>query len=303
MIEKSKYDRTELFFKIAKEMMHKSKMHEDTEITPDNVYQIAHKENRDKLKEIISIGHLPGSTILGVENVLKLNELAAQGKSCLILSEHLSNMDVPSLFTRFYEHENENLKDIFEKFIFIAGTKLNQNTLVKLYTEMFTRVVIYAIRSKAKLADDESMKAELDLAKKINIRATRMVRELRNKGNIFVLYPAGTRYRPWNQDTKKGLPMAFSYMNSFDYFVCCSINGNNMPPKEHEDMTREHFIQDVVTFNFGEVKSTKEFIEEHSANAQAEDKEAVRQHVVDEVMNEIDLLHEKAEEYRKDYVE
>ncbi|MCG8572578.1 MAG: 1-acyl-sn-glycerol-3-phosphate acyltransferase [Spirochaetes bacterium] len=297
-------DITMEFFQYAREMMHGSRMNEDTRITPENVYQKAHMKNRDTLFKVLKKAHLPGSTILGTENVLKLYDLAKQGKSCLILSEHVSNLDVPSMFTRFYDHENPKMKEIFEDFIFIAGTKLNQTPLVKLFTEMFTRVVIFAIRSLDKIKSDETKKEEAELAKKINIRSTRIIGELRNKGHIFVLYPSGTRYRPWNPVTKKGLPMTFSYINSFDYFICSSINGNNMPPKEHEDMTREPIYKDVLVFNFGKVQNTKEYVasklalnKEIKADT-VEGKEQTKKYIVDCIMDDIDRLHEDAEEYR-----
>ena len=190
-------EKTKEFFDYAKKMMQNSKMNEDTVITPENIYQQAYTKNRPMLLEIMRMGHLPGSTILGMDNVRKLGQLAKEGKSCLILSEHLSNMDVPSMFTRFEDCGDEEVKDLFDKLVFVAGVKLNQTPLVKLYTEMFTRIVIYPVRGLNKIAQDESKKEEYELAKKINMRATRKIMELKNKGSIFVLYPAGTRYREW----------------------------------------------------------------------------------------------------------
>ncbi len=299
-------DMTIYFFEQAKKMMHNSKMYEDSKITPENIYQEAHKANRNILLETMKYAHLNGSTILGVENILKLYELALSGKSCIILSEHLSNLDVPSLFARFYDYPDDKLKEIFEKFIFIAGVKLNETALVKLFTEMFTRIVIVPIRSiENMMKDEKKFKEEIEIAKKINLKATRKIFEMKNKGYIFILYPAGTRYRPWNPDTKRGIKETTSYLNSFDYFCCCSINGNNMPPREHEDMTREPVYRDVVVFNFGEVMETKKFIDTHILNNKlnVEDKEYVKQFIVDRVMEEIDKLHNQAEEYRKKYLD
>lgn len=298
-------DITLYFFEQAKKMMHNSKMHEDSNITPENIFQEAHKTNREILFKTMKYAHLDGSTILGVENILNLYELSQSGKSCIILSEHLSNLDVPSLFTRFYDHLDPKLKEIFEKFIFIAGVKLNETPLVKLFTEMFTRIVIVPIRSiENMLKEEEKFKKEIAIAKKINLKATRKIFEIKNKGYIFILYPAGTRYRPWNPDTKRGIKETTSYLNSFDYFCCCSINGNNMPPREHEDMTREPVYRDVVVFNFGKVTEAKTFIEDQISNNKivTEDKEYVKQFIVDRIMEEIEKLHNEAEEYRKKYL-
>lgn len=296
-------EKTKEFFDYAKKMMQNSKMNEDTVITPENIYQQAYTKNRPMLLEIMRMGHLPGSTILGMDNVRKLGQLAKEGKSCLILSEHLSNMDVPSMFTRFEDCGDEEVKDLFDKLVFVAGVKLNQTPLVKLYTEMFTRIVIYPVRGLNKIAQDESKKEEYELAKKINMRATRKIMELKNKGSIFVLYPAGTRYREWEPSSGNGMKETMAYLNIFDYICCCSINGNNMPPKEHEDMTRESFLQDVMVFNFGDVVETKSFIADvAAANPNVQEKEEIRQCQVDEVMNRIKQLHAAADEYRKPFL-
>jgi len=305
MGELVRHNRTEEFHAYFQKMVKYSRMNEDTIVTPDNVYQEAHKANRNLLFEIISKCHQPGSTILGVENVLALDDLAKQGKSCLILSEHVSNLDVPNLFVRFYDNEEKRLKEIFERFIFIAGTKLNEYPIVKLFTEMFTRVVVYAIRSINELKNCEEGKAEMELANKINIRSTRKIGELRNQGFIFFLYAAGTRYRPWQPETKKGITAVYSYLNSFDYFCCVSINGNTMPPGQHEDMTKEEVYDDVMVFNFGEVMDARQYLKmmaEKHQDENSNDGESIKQVVADDVMAQIDQLHYKAEETRKKFL-
>jgi len=303
IIDFSKMDETTAaFFKQIVKMIPHSKMHEDTEITPENIFQPAHIANRDCLYEMTKETQLEGSTILGTDNLIKLSQLAASGKSCIILSEHVSNFDVPCMFVRFYDYPDNKIKEIFEKIIFVAGVKLNENPVVKLFTEMFTRIVIYPARSLVKLQDNEEYKKEIELAKKINLRATRKIKELRNQGNIFLMYPAGTRYRPWLPDTKKGIKETASYLNSFDYFCCASINGNNMPPMEHEDMIKETIQKDVVVFSFGEVKSAKEYIQSINQKNSESGGENSKQFIVDSIMNEIDILHDKAEEYRSKYI-
>lgn len=309
MNETLNYNRTKEFFEYYQKMISGSKMHEDTEITPDNVYQEAHKENRELLLEIMKKCHLPGSDILGVENIIKLDELAQQGKSCLILSEHTSNLDVPSLFARFYDNKNESLKEIFERFIFIAGTKLNAQPMVKLFTEMFSRVVVYAIRSLNEIKNDDERKEEVELANRINLKSTRKIGELRNKGFIFFLYASGTRYRPWAPETKKGIAAIHSYLNSFDYICCVSVSGNNMPPEEHEDMTKETICDDVIVFNFGEVTDSREYLkkvvesQDVATVNDCEGKEQIKQFVADTIMDKIDILHKEGDKYRSELIE
>jgi glycerol-3-phosphate O-acyltransferase len=291
-------DMTKFFFSQLKDLMENSKMNVDKVVTPENVYQEAYTANRSKFLDIMRNLHYEGSTILGVENLIKMDELAKEGKSILILSEHVSNLDVPSMYLRFYDYPDDRLKDIFEKIIFVAGVKLNQNTIVKLFAEMFTRIVIYPIRSLSKIANDESFQQEVELAKKINIKATRKIAEYRNKDHIFVMFPAGTRYRPWLPETKNGLKETASYINSFDYFCCASINGNNMPPKEHENMVKEQILKDTIVFNYGKINKVKKYIEDFISKNKFENKDDEKQAIVDSVMKKIDMLHNEAEEYR-----
>ena len=299
------HNRTAEFQAYFLRMVPNSKMNEDTAITPDNIYQEALTANRELLLEIVSKTHLQGSCILGEENVIKFEELASQGKSVLILSEHVSNLDVPNLYAQFYNHRNPKFKEVFDRFIFIAGTKLNENPVVKLFTEMFTRVVVYAIRSLTELKNCEEAKEELELANKINLRSTRKIGELRTKGFMFFLYPAGTRYRPWMPETKRGITAVHGYLKSFDYFCCVSINGNNMPPAEHEDMTKEDVIDDVIVLNFGAIQDTKSYLHTFATdqtNLTQAEVEAQKQVVADDIMAKIDQLHEQAEIYRQKYI-
>lgn len=288
-------NKTDYFLQSIPKMMMNSQMNENNTISPDNVYQPAIKNNRELLAELMRAGHLPGSDVAGYENILKLEKLADEGKSCIIFSEHVSNMDVPSMFIRFKDHTEKRMESVFEKLIFIAGVKLNQNPVVKLFAEMFTRVVIFPIRGLSKISGEE-----FDLAKKINLRATKHIMELKNKGNIFVLYPAGTRRRDWDADSMKGMKETMAYLSIFDYFCCCSINGNNMIPQEHEDMTKEAYEEDVIIFSIGEVTKTSDFVKEISEkHPDAKDKDEMRQHQVDEIMNRIETLHTKGKLIRE----
>ena len=288
-------NKTAYFLQSIPKMMMNSQMNDNNTISPDNVYQPAITNNRELLAELMRVGHLPGSDVAGYENILKLEKLADEGKSCIIFSEHVSNMDVPSMFIRFKDHTEKRMESVFEKLIFIAGVKLNQNPVVKLFAEMFTRVVIFPIRGLSKISGEE-----FDLAKKINLRATKHIMELKNKGNIFVLYPAGTRRRDWDADSMKGMKETMAYLSIFDYFCCCSINGNNMIPQEHEDMTKEAYEEDVIIFSIGEVTKTSDFVKEISEkHPDAKDKDEMRQHQVDEIMNRIEMLHTKGKLIRE----
>ncbi|MBP5707085.1 MAG: hypothetical protein J6W76_07345 [Spirochaetales bacterium] len=187
-------DMTKEFIGSAMKMINaSSQISKDRQITVENVYQPAFTLNREPLLKMMNYSHLPGSHIIGAENVKKLYDLAQQGKSVIIMSEHLSNLDVPNMYARFYNEADPIYKEIFEKFIFVAGAKLNEDDVIKVFAEMFTRVVIIPpLTTKKWEKEPEKYNDELNLAKKINLRAIRKIIELKNKGNIFVMFPASS---------------------------------------------------------------------------------------------------------------
>lgn len=296
-------DLTQYFIEFSHKMMKNSNMNEDNIISPDNVFQEAITTNRELLAEMMRKGHLEGSTILGAQNIKNLDTLAQNGKSCIVFCEHVSNLDVPSIFIRFKDYNEKSFIDIFDKFIFIAGLKLNQNPFVKMFAEIFSRLVIYPIRTIHNLELDPTKKEELDLSKKINFSATRKLMELKSKNKIFVLFPTGTRYRSWDPSSAKGMKETMAYLSIFENFCCCSISGNNMQVAKHEDMTNEKFEEDVLVLNFGEVTNSKEFIKKISEeNKNCSDKNQLRQIQVDEIMKVIESLHKEGDTYRNKFL-
>jgi glycerol-3-phosphate O-acyltransferase len=165
---------------------------------------------------------------------------------------------------------------------------------------MFTRIVFVPVQSLNKMIEKNESQDKINLARKINIKAIRKMRELRSQGNIFLMYPSATRYRPWKPETKRGIKEAAGYLNYFDHFCCLSINGNNMVPEKHEDMTGEKFVKDRIVFNFGEVQNTKEYIDKISKKGSPEiidNKDKKKQYIVDNIVDDIMILHDKAGKY------
>ena len=120
--------------------------------TPEIVFQVAQKQNRERFAAIIEDLLLPGSGVEGVENLRSLHALAAQGHPALVLSAHVSNLDVPALYTLLKQRGEEAL---FEDIIFIAGRKLTEGCKsIKSMAEMFSRVVISAKSSQDERAGD-----------------------------------------------------------------------------------------------------------------------------------------------------
>ena len=71
--------------------------HAAAKIDETNVYQPANPKTRKYMDKLVIDNTLPGSGIGGTENFEKFYDLVTSGKSGLILMEHFSNTDLPSL--------------------------------------------------------------------------------------------------------------------------------------------------------------------------------------------------------------
>lgn len=245
--------------------------------TPEIVFQLAQKQNRERFAAIIEDLLLPDSGVVGVENLRSLHALAAQGRPALILSAHVSNFDVPALCSLLKRRGDEAL---FEDIIFIAGRKLTEGCKsIKSMAEMFSRVVISAKSSGVS-------EVENSVAMAINKAAQRKIAELQRQGKVFLLYPTGTRTRPGVPRTHQGLREIYNYLRKFEYFVCCGIRGNILPPRDDVDMIDEFPRRDTVVYSFGKVRNVSEWLSEFTARQPAPDSDR-KQFVVDAIMDEI----------------
>jgi glycerol-3-phosphate O-acyltransferase len=233
--------------------------HGQTVITKDNVYQEANKVNRKHFYEIMEDLLLPGSQVKGYENLQNLFEKAQAGESCLLLMEHYSNFDLPALFY-LIEKDHPEGKHITEALVAIAGFKLNEeDPMVLAFTEAFSRIVIYPSRSMASITDPEKLEEEKKKSGSINHAAMKAMTQAKNNGKIILVFPAGTRYRPGDPSTKKGLKEIDTYLRSFNNMVLVSINGNTLEINKDGGMIQDTGKKDILTFNVGPVTSTKEF--------------------------------------------
>lgn len=245
--------------------------------TPEIVFQVAQTQNRDRFAAIIDDLLLPGSGVEGVENLRRLHALASQGRPALILSAHVSNLDVPALYTLLKQRGETAL---FEDIIFIAGRKLTEGCKsIKSMAEMFSRVVISAKSSG--MSEQES-----SVAMAINKAAQRKIAELQRLGKMFLLYPTGTRTRLAVPRTHHGLREIYNYLRKFEYCVICGIRGNILPPRDDVDMIDEFPRRDTVVYTFGEVRNIADWLTELT-RSQPETVTDRKQFVVDAIMGEI----------------
>jgi glycerol-3-phosphate O-acyltransferase len=268
-----------------------------THITPDNVYQ---EGNQDILPVVDSMADpllLPGSGVDGMEHLEELLAKAETGKSCLLLLEHYSNMDL-TLFSLLVRRAGGRGDAIDKALIAIAGMKLNEdNPMVAAFASAYTRLVIYPGRSLEGL-DSEKHREELIRSNAINRASMKKLEQMKTQGRLILLFPSGTRYRSWDPSTKKGVREIDSYIRSFDYMCLVAINGKVLHVQQ-TDMLNDAISTDIVKITAGPVLSCAEFRKTARDAAEAAGIEDKRQAAVDAIMAELERLHEDAEERRK----
>ncbi len=265
-------------------------------ITAANVYQEGKPDNKHLLKQIVNDLMLPGSRVQGFENLVELYEKAKKGESCLILMEHYSNFDIPC-FYELMEREGNKGKTIAQKIVSVAGSKLSEtNRMVRSFTEIFTRVVIIPQSASRNFKDPQELKAISKKRKHINMAALKTLFRLRKSGRIILVFPAGTRYRPWDPKSKRGLKDIDSYLKSYKNMVLIAINGNVLIPQK-KSMLEDLVTHDIMFYTVSRVYNCREFRDK--AREMAPEGSDLRQFAVDRVMEELAQIHSQAEETRQ----
>jgi len=266
-----------------------------TVINGDNVYQEGDPAILSILDEIVEHLVLPGSGIDGLENLEELYAKAESGKSCLLLVEHYSNMDL-SLVSYFVRKSGGCGKKIGESIIAISGMKLNEdNPVVAAFTGAYTKIVICPSRSLQEM-DPEKDKEEILRANAINRAAMKSIIRHKYKSTLLLVFPSGTRYRPWDPDSKKGVRDIDSYIRSFDYLCFVALNGEVLHVQQ-TDMMNDAVSNDVVRVTVGPVISCEEFRD--NVIEKTPEEEDKKQAVADAIMAELEKMHITAEEKRQ----
>jgi hypothetical protein len=269
-------------------------------VSDKNVYQLGNKAILPFIDGMISENLLPGSRIAGLDNLAALLAAAKAGEPCLLLLEHYSNFDLP-IFHYLLRHAGSEGQAVADALIAIAGIKLNEsNPIVLAFTEAYTRLVIYPSRSveiiKENLKDPKELVAEVMRSTAVNLASMRKLSELKKEGKLVLVFPSGTRYRPWDPSTKRGVREIGSYVKSFSKMALVAINGNILRLNTDGGMEDDLVCEDRVIYSVSPVLDCGDFREgikhEHHMG---EDK---KQAIVDEVMNQLDRLHEATEKDR-----
>jgi glycerol-3-phosphate O-acyltransferase len=265
-------------------------------VTEDNVFQPGKPANKPFVKKIMSDLLLPGSRIIGRQNLLALHQLAERKKHCLILMEHYSNFDIPC-FYELLERSGEAYSEVADDVVCVAGVKLNETSkLVLAFTEVFTRVVLYPSRGLEAIKDAREKHAAEKRRARLNLAAMKMLNTLRKEGKLILVFPSGTRYRPWDPSTARGLKEIDSYLKFYSHMVLISINGNTLLPNPAGDMEEDYPTRDLMIYTVSPVRRCSEFrrqalkTREHDADP--------KQHVADSVMAAMRSLHDRTEKHR-----
>ncbi len=293
----------EVYGKYFQEMMQYSKA--PAKIDSTNVYQEANKDLTKYMEIILSENFLPGSGLGNIENFKAFYDaVSKEGKHGLILMEHYTNLDLPAIIYLLKQHGEDWSKEFSEKIVAIAGMKLNEaSPAVRIWTEGFTRVVIYPTRSLDKVdssdVSEEEKKAEEKKARTINLAAMRAMDDCKKRGQVVLVFPSGTRYRPGHPETKKGLREIDSYLRLFDIVLPVAINGNclRINPECPDEMLNDLVAKDKVLLTAGKVIDCKEYRKSILDNLPADEPDP-KQKTIDGIMDILQKLHDEVEPNR-----
>ena len=294
------YTLKEKFGDLFAEMVAHSKA--AAKIDETKVYEEANPEMRKYMFKLLDDTFSADSGLGNLENFKDFYEkVVKQGKSGLILMEHYTNLDLPAIIYLLQKVGEPWADDFASRIVAVAGMKLNEASAgVRAFTEGFTRVVIYPTRSlnavEAKGISQEELKAEEQKARKINFAAMRAMDACKKRGQMILVFPSGTRYRPGKPETKRGLREIDSYLRLFDYMLLVGINGNclRINSENPDDMLEDILEPGKVTLTAYPVLNCKNFREDVLSALPADDPDP-KQKTVDKVMQILDEIHNQVE--------
>ena len=294
------YTLKEKFGDLFAEMVAHSKA--AAKIDETKVYEEANPEMRKYMFKLLDDTFSADSGLGNLENFKDFYEkVVKQGKSGLILMEHYTNLDLPAIIYLLQKVGEPWADDFASRIVAVAGMKLNEASAgVRAFTEGFTRVVIYPTRSlnavEAKGISQEDLKAEEQKARKINFAAMRAMDACKKRGQMILVFPSGTRYRPGKPETKRGLREIDSYLRLFDYMLLVGINGNclRINPENPDDMLEDILEPGKVTLTAHPVLDCKKFREDVLSSLPADESDP-KQKTVDQVMQILDEIHNHVE--------
>ena len=273
-----------------------SNLQGDYTCSPHNVYQKGCAPNREIIGRFADALMLPGSRIDNVEALVEFHRRGMSGESCLLLAEHYSNLDFPIIY-RLIERNSALGPHAAETLLPIRGMKITETTPVTaVFARSYDTIVIYPSRSLDRISNPQELRQTRKISVPINHAAIKEVIQRKHNGRIILVFPAGTRYRPWDPDSCRGVREIYSYLKIFDNVIFLAVNGNTLPPCRSEDMTQDEPVQDLVILTCSDIIKSRQFRKKEQESV-PEGKDP-KQHVVDRVMEELKRIHERVESVR-----
>ena len=272
----------------------------ESHVSEDNVYQPGNDGLLPFIDGVVAENLLPGSGIRHFERLVELLDTAKSGEPCLLLLEHYSNFDLP-VFHYLLRQEGPRGVEAARALLAIAGIKLNEsNPVVLAFTEAYSRLVIYPSRSieiiKRNLKDPKELVAEVMRSTTVNRASLKALAALKTQGRLVLVFPAGTRFRPWDPSSKRGVREIDSYIKTFSKMCLVSINGNILRLNPDGEMEEDLVCQDRVIYDVSLVIDCGEFRDRmKKEHKHREDK---KQATVDGLMDILERMHEEVEKTR-----
>jgi hypothetical protein len=267
------------------------------DVDKGHVYLQANLSIRALIDPILQENLAEGSELRDAAHLFELHRLAREGRAVLILSEHYSNADLPA-FIYFLSRLGDEGRAAAEAVVAMAGIKLHEeNLLIRVLTEAYARIFIYPRRSleiiRSKIKEPHDLVLEVLKSNSVNRAAMKALAGVKTQGKMVLVYPAGTRFRPWDSGTKRGVREIDSYIKTFDFMVFVSINGNILRINPAGEMSEDLIVRDKLVMTVSPVIACREF--RSAIKHEAAFREDKKQMVADEVMKKLEELHRAAE--------
>lgn len=265
---------------------------------PGQVYTEGNQEARELFTEkVIKRLTVPGSGIRGFANFEELYQRSQRGESCLILMEHYSNFDLPGL-VHLLHCQGDIGRKIANSLLAIQAIKLidnnEKNQLTSIFASCYSTITIYPSRYLDQVSDDNEKQQLRKISAPINHAAMRELTRRKYQGRILLLFPSGTRHRPWLRTPKTGVREVRSYLKVFQNILFVGINGNILVPSDDENMEHDKMRQDVLLYSAPPPLNARDFL--HRVAATNSDDVEIKKFVASAVMAELDKIHQQGEE-------
>ncbi|MEM9424974.1 MAG: hypothetical protein AAF975_09345, partial [Spirochaetota bacterium] len=228
-------------------------------ITPTNVYSPGIPFYREIICKLGDRLMLPGSSLRNTEQFIELWQRCQKGESCLIMMEHYSNFDFPALLSLF-ERTAGLGKEAADALLPIQAHKLTEgNRATPILSSAYSTITIYPSRQIDQIQDEEERSRVREISTPMNHAAIGEMTKRKYQGRIILVFPTGTRYRPWNPDSKRAVREAESYLKVFQNVLFVGLNGFCLEPSRDENMENDLVKENVVLITAGTIVKGRQF--------------------------------------------